>query len=314
MKLDSAIETMSANPLSQDVERLSATVAELCGRIAKQLHADGIEGAALDARVLVAHALNIDAAGLLTAPDRMVDTRMQIWLAEAARRRLGGEPVARIVGYKEFWSQRFLLGPETLVPRPETETIVEAALATFLDRNAAIRVLDLGTGSGALLAAILLERPCAFGVGVDRSSSTLMVARANFDRLGLALRAALVCGDWGAALGERFDLVVANPPYVVNGAIASLLREVRDHDPMLALDGGADGLDAYRAILSDLPRLLARAGVAILELGDGQEAAVAALARDARMIVNGSTRRDLSGRPRALVLGANRDAKNNAWK
>lgn len=309
MKFDMGGKTMLINPLPRDVERADPTAGEFCARVAGELRAGGSEDAALDARVLMAHALGIEAAELLAASDRRVGMRARIWLGEATRRRLGGEPVARIVGYKEFWSRLFALGPDTLVPRPESETLVEAALAAFPDRNAAIRVLDLGTGTGALLAAILLERPRAMGVGVDRSTGALAVACGNFNRLGLARRTMLVCGDWGAALGKRFDLIIANPPYIVNSDIAVLPCDVRDHDPVLALDGGADGLDAYRSILSDLSRVLAREGVAILELGDGQEEPVAALARNARLIVNGAARRDLAGRPRALVLGALRVPK-----
>jgi len=282
----------------------SATIGFLRRRTAAKLRAAGIESAELDARVLIAHALGIEMAVLLARPDTKIDAEAEARLEACVRRRLAGEPIARILGGKEFWSRSFALGPETLVPRPETETLVEAALAALPDRNASIRLLDLGVGSGVLLAAILIERPQAFGVGVDRSREALAVARANLENLGVGARAVLMCGDWGAAIGRTFDLVVANPPYVATAAIATLSPEVRDHDPLFALDGGADGLDAYRAIASDLPRLLASGGVAILELGDGQEAAVVRLARKAGLIVNGAARRDLSGRPRALVLRA----------
>jgi release factor glutamine methyltransferase len=221
------------------------------------------------------------------------------------RRRLAGEPIARIVGYREFWSRSFTLGPHTLVPRPESETVVEAALAAMPDRDAKFRVLDLGLGSGALLAAILLERPHAYGIGVDRNARTIAVARANLAAFGLSARAAFVCGDWTVALGaEKFDLVVANPPYIPTAELAQLALEVREHDPIFALDGGVDGLTAYRAIVADLSRVLTPGGVAVLELGKGQEAAVAAFARARGLAVDGPARCDLSGLSRALVLQA----------
>jgi release factor glutamine methyltransferase len=281
-----------------------ATLGSLRRSTAESLRTAGIESAELDARILIAHALGFEMTALLDRPDTKIDAEAEARLQACTRRRLAGEPIARILGIKEFWSRSFALGAGTLVPRPETETLVEVALAALPDRNVSIRLLDLGVGSGVLLAAILIERPRAFGVGVDRSGEALTIARANLENLGVGARAALVRGHWGAALGRTFDLVVANPPYVATAAIATLSPEVRDYDPCFALDGGADGLDAYRAISSDLPRLLAPGGVAILELGDGQEAAVATLARKAGLIVNGAARRDLSGRPRALVLHA----------
>ncbi len=279
---------------------LGAVRREAAARLARA----GIGSAALEARLLAARALGIEEAVVLACSDAEVDREARARLAALVRRRIRGEPIARILGRKEFWSSAFALAPETLVPRPESETVVEAALAVLPDRNAAFRVLDLGTGSGALLAAILLERPAAFGIGLDRSERALLVARDNLRCLGLGGRVGFVCADWSAPLAGRFDLVVANPPYVACAEIASLPPEVRDFDPRLALDGGGDGLDAYRRILPDLPRLLAREGFAVLELGRGQEQAVAALALTAGLVVGGPARRDLAGIPRALVLGA----------
>jgi release factor glutamine methyltransferase len=270
---------------------------------AKRLQSAGIESAELDARVLITHALGWDPARVLAAEetvDAACHSRREEWIA----RRLAGEPVARIVGKKEFWSRAFALSPDVLVPRPETETVVEAALGALPNRSAAWRILDLGVGSGALLAALLLELPQARGVGVDRSPGAIDTALENLRALGLGTRASLVLGDWAAGLAGPFDLIVTNPPYVASGDIAALPREVREHDPIWALDGGADGLAAYREIVSQLPRLLATGGVAVLELGIGQEAQVAALARSARLLVNESARRDLSGLPRALVIHA----------
>lgn len=268
----------------------------------------GIESAELDSRVLLCHAAGIEPAELVARADQEAGRDVAVKLNELVNRRLRGEPVARIVGRKEFWSHEFHLGPETLVPRPDSETIVEAALAAKPDRGATLYVLDLGTGAGILLAAILLERPNACGVAVDRNERALRIARSNLERLGLSSRASFVCGDWGCALGRKFDLIVSNPPYIESRCIPALSPEVRDHDPAAALDGGLDGLDAYRAIAMDLDRILAKGGVAVLELGVGQQTAVSGIVRGAGLIVN-DVKRDLAGCPRALVLGAGESKK-----
>jgi release factor glutamine methyltransferase len=280
---------------------LETSIGALRRSVAGRLRKGGIESAEPEARILLSHALGMDDAAIL-AESKIVPEDVQRQLEGFLARRLTGEPVARIVGRKEFWSRSFRLGPDTLVPRPETETVVEAALAAFPDRNAALRVLDLGTGAGILLAALLAERTRSFGLGIDRSEGTLLIARANLEALGLGTRAFFACGDWGAALGGKFDLIICNPPYIAAHEFAELSSEVRAHDPRLALDGGADGLDAYRTIISDLPRLLHAQGVAVLELGRGQEYAVANLAHDAGLSAAGPARPDLAGIPRALTL------------
>jgi len=208
--------------------------------------------------------------------------------------------MAYILGEREFWSLPLFVGPGVLVPRPETETLVEAALEAFPDRRVPLGILDLGTGSGCLLLALLREYPNASGVGVDRSAEALAHATLNARRHGLADRAHLVHGDWGRGLAGPFELIVANPPYVASGELTELAPEVARYEPRAALDGGADGLDAYRAILPDLPRLLAPAGVACLEIGAGQATALAALAEVAGFRV--AVRPDLAGIPRCLVL------------
>ncbi|TCT02066.1 peptide chain release factor N(5)-glutamine methyltransferase [Aquabacter spiritensis] len=266
--------------------------------MAARLRAAGIPGADLDARLLTAHALDIAAADLLI--DRPVAPHEAAQAAALMARRLAGEPVARILGEKEFWSLPFVLAPETLVPRPDTETVVEEALSGVSDRSAPLCLLDLGTGSGAILAALLTELPGAFGIGVDRAFGAARVARDNLARLGLGARTAILVGDWAGALKPRFDLVVSNPPYIRSDAIAGLDREVREHDPIDALDGGADGLQAYQAIARDLPRLLAPGGRVVLELGVGQEDAVSALLAQSGLTVSAAARRDLSGIARAL--------------
>ncbi len=215
-------------------------------------------------------------------------------LEALAARRAAREPLSRIVGRREFWSRDFLLTPEVFDPRPDSETVVEAALAAAPSFRS---VLDLGTGSGCLLAALLAERPGARGLGIDRSPGACRAARRNLE----GLPAVVAAGDWGAAVRGRFDLAVSNPPYIPSAEIEALMPEVRDHDPRLALDGGADGLDAYRAILRDLPRLLSPGAAAVLELGFGQAEAVAALAGTEGFRVE-DIRADLGGIPRAMVL------------
>lgn len=281
---------------------VQATLRELRLEAVARLQAAKIEAPEADARILLKLALGVDEAALVAASQMPISEQQQARFESLITRRIAGEPVARIVGHKEFWSRSFKLNADTLVPRPETETLVEAALAIFPERDAPLRVLDLGTGSGILLAAILAERPQASGIGVDRSESALAIARENLEALGLAGRARLIRGDWSASLGQTFDLVIANPPYISSREITALAREVREHDPRLALDGGADGIDAYRNIIAELPHLLSRNGAAVLELGIGQEPLVAELAHAQGLLVSGPARHDLGGVPRALIL------------
>lgn len=263
----------------------------------------GIETPDLDARVLLQSVIGIDHAGLITAGERVLNGDERARLEAAAARRLGGEPVARIVGEKEFWGLPLRLAPATLVPRPDTETLVEAALAAVDaagSRARPLTIADLGTGSGAILLALLSELPQAHGVGTDASVAALRTASGNARRLGFAARTAFVACDFGAALAGGFDIVVANPPYVESAAIASLPIDVRDHDPHLALDGGIDGLAAYRAIARDAARLLAPAGHIAVEIGAGQAADVTEILRAAALTVDG-VRADLAGIPRAVL-------------
>jgi release factor glutamine methyltransferase len=264
------------------------------------LAAAGVDNPVLDARLLLAHALAMPADRLSLERARMVPTESY---AALLARRVGREPVALIIGRREFWSLEFEVSPATLVPRPDSETLIEAALAALPARAAVRRVLDLGTGTGCLLLAALSEYPSAWGLGIDRAPAASALAARNAVRLGLAGRAAFLCGDWATALGEtaRFDLVLCNPPYIASAAIAGLMPEVARHEPAGALDGGADGLDDDRRVVAALPALLAPGGVAVLELGLGQEPAVAGLARAAGLTAL-LARHDLGGVPRALVL------------
>ena len=239
---------------------------------------------------------------MLANGERALESAESAAIEALARRRLAREPVARIVGIKEFWSLPLRITPAVLAPRPETETVVESALDALgaharLER---LRILDIGTGSGALALAMLKELPNAHGVGSDISAPALAVARDNATRLGLGRRCAFVACDVGCALSGAFDLVLSNPPYIAAGEIPALPPEVRDYDPSLALDGGVDGLDGYRAIAADARRLLAAGGRLIVELGAGQEAAVAALFTKAGLRVH-AARKDLAGIARALT-------------
>jgi len=269
---------------------------------AARFRACGIDSPELDARILVGYALGLDHAALASAETRALDIEEENTVAALAYRRLAREPVARIIGRKEFWSLQLRLDPATLVPRPETETIVEAALAAIDTRglrSQALRIADLGTGSGAILLALLAELPNAFGIGSDLSVAALLAARDNARRLGFARARFLAC-DMAAALRGRFDVIVSNPPYIASGDIAALAPEVRDFDPHAALDGGPDGLDFYRAIAAAAPALLSPAGVLIVELGAGQAQPVGALFAAAGL-AQLKTYPDLNGEPRALI-------------
>jgi release factor glutamine methyltransferase len=254
----------------------------LSKKLAEAYAENGRNGtAALDARLLLAHAIGVEAGRLPMYDNVPLDEIVQARAAGFIERRIGGEPVARIVGRSAFWSLDLEVGPETLIPRPDTETVVEAALA-FVDRcgsrSRAFRILDIGTGTGAIMLSLLTELPQAVAVATDRVAAALSIAERNARRLGLSRRAHFVACDWAAAVGCGFDLVLANPPYIESRAIAGLQVEVAKHDPYLALDGGEDGLDPCREIVADLDRLLAVRGRGYIEVGAGQAEDVAHLA------------------------------------
>jgi release factor glutamine methyltransferase len=287
--------------------RPGQTYGELRCEGAALLREHNIESAEADARLLLQHAAKFDAARLISADNDEADEDLISVYDRLLSRRISGLPVARIVGEKEFWSLPFALGPETLVPRPETEVIVEAALGEIEDRKRPLSILDLGAGTGAILAALLSELPNARGLAVDKSEAALRVARQNLRNLSLGPRVSYLCADWASAIGGTFDLIVSNPPYIASKELALLSPEVRDHDPPLALDGGRDGLAAYRIIVNQLCQRLAENGKAVLELGQGQAEAVGALVRGAsNLVVTGKARPDLAGIPRALVIHAKR--------
>jgi release factor glutamine methyltransferase len=276
------------------------TLAAARRAVTARLRAAAIETPDLDARLLVGAATGLDLTGLTLAAGRAMSAAEADRLADLVARRLDGWPVARLTGHKEFWGLSLTLDAATLVPRPDTETVVEAALALIgPDRGAALRIADLGTGTGALLLALLSELPRACGIGTDISLAALSIARANAARLGFAARACFALCDYAAALGDGFDLIVSNPPYIATAEIATLPREVREHDPARALDGGADGLAAYRRLLAQAADRLKPGGHLVVEVGAGQADAVAGQMQTAGLAPIG-IRTDLGGIPRAV--------------
>ncbi|WP_316229101.1 peptide chain release factor N(5)-glutamine methyltransferase [Bradyrhizobium sp. SZCCHNR1070] len=264
----------------------------------------GLDSPELDARLLVGAALSLDLTGLVSHGQRQLTADEAARIERLAQRRLGGEPVARILGAKEFWGLPLRLSAETLVPRPDTETVVELALEALGSdrRNRRLCIADLGTGSGAILLALLSELPNAIGIGTDLSLDALLTARDNAVRLGLADRAGFVACSYASALSGWFDLIVSNPPYVRAGDIAGLAIEVRAHDPLRALDGGVDGLDAYRALIPQAAGLLRPGGALVVEVGQGQSGDVEGLMTKAGLQVDfPATRADLAGIPRAVI-------------
>jgi release factor glutamine methyltransferase len=256
-----------------------------------RLAAAGVDTPDTDVRILLQHALGLDAAGYRLKRSDDVLTAAELSRIEALlARRETREPVWRILGQRGFWTLDLALSPATLEPRPDTETIVEATLAALPDRNAPLSILDLGTGTGCILLALLSELPNARGLGVDRAEGAVATASANAVANGLGERARFRLGDWGDGLDGGFDVVVSNPPYIPSGEIADLAPEVRDHDPAAALDGGADGLDAYRQIAPQLPKLLVPGGIAALEVGVGQAQAVSTLVEAAGLRLTGVIR------------------------
>ena len=276
---------------------LPSTAAAAVRAAAAVLAAGGVAAPRREAWILVRHVMGVSHADLVD-PAAPVDGAR---LAGLVARRAAREPMALILGRQGFWTLDLEVSADTLIPRADSEAVMEAALAALPTRLAVRRVLDLGTGTGCLLLAALSEFRQAWGLGVDVAPAAAALAARNARANGLADRAAFLCADWAAAIGSQFDLVLANPPYIASAALAGLMPEVVRHEPARALDGGADGLTAYRAIVAALPALLAPSGVAVLELGQGQAAAVTALAR-AGGLVAGDVRVDLGGVARALVL------------
>ncbi len=277
-----------------------ASVARMLELAAARLRAAGVEGPRRDARLLLGAALGAGPELAIAHPERCLDGSERARFERLIARRAAREPVSRILGRRGFWSLEFKITPDTLDPRPDSETLVEAVLAQIDDRAAPLSILDLGTGSGCLLLALLAELPAARGLGVDISAAALEVARENARFLGLSVRARFERRDWAMGLGGFWQAIVSNPPYIKESEIEGLAPEVAHYDPNLALTAGLDGLDAYRALLPQAARLLERGGILALEVGEGQQEAVEAL-----LVATGLTplcrNRDLAGIERCLV-------------
>jgi release factor glutamine methyltransferase len=273
-------------------------------KLAERFRNGAIDSGELDARLLTGDVLGLDLTGMIAAAHRKLTTSETDRLEIFAQRRLAGEPVARILGHKEFWGLSLQVSAATLVPRPDTETVVELALEILRAAGAddrPLRIADLGTGSGAILLALLSELPHARGFGTDISTEALQTAAANAAHVGVADRASFIACDYASGLSGGFDLIVSNPPYIRSADIAGLANDVRDYDPLAALDGGADGLDAYRALIPQAARLLAPGGALVVEAGQGQSGDIEALMKAAGLIQGHQPKADLGGIPRAVA-------------
>ncbi|MDH3579171.1 MAG: peptide chain release factor N(5)-glutamine methyltransferase [Hyphomicrobiales bacterium] len=285
-----------------------ATVETVFRRLAGTFRQNGIATPALDARLLVCRACGISHEQFVAMPERPVGAPQAALIDEFEQRRLSGEPVSRLVGRREFSGLPFGLGPATLDPRPDTETVVEAVIELARETRAptsgTLRILDLGTGTGCILLSVLHELESATGVGTDISERAISVAQANASRLKLDRRASFICGRWLDAVKGEFDLVVANPPYIRSDQIAGLEPEVARFDPRVALDGGTDGLEAYRQIIPQLNAVLRPGGWAVFEVGAGEASEVGDIMRANRIsLTQSDTRRwrDLSGHIRCVA-------------
>lgn len=295
---------------------MTAAVAPVLKAAAARLRGAGVDEPRLDALILLAQVLGVSTDDLRFNENRSLSQAEAAAYAALIDRRAAREPVSHLLGRREFWSLDFSVSRDVLDPRPDSETLIEAVLDLVPDRTAPRRILDLGTGSGCLLLTLLHELPQATGLGIDVSPAALMMAGANAAALNLSDRVQLSVGDWGREVDERFDIIVSNPPYICRADIAGLMPEVALYEPLLALDGGSDGLDAYRALAVDLPRLIRPDGLVALEIGAVQAAAVTLILR-AQGLVVAPPRHDLSGQDRCLLaspFAAALSTKKRGWK
>ena len=289
-----------ALPTVESASDTQVTVGDALSAASTRLHEAGIDAPRLDAELLLAGVIQRSRAWLITNRDQPITTGALVGFDRLIERRFNREPTSRILGRRSFWSHTLEVTPAVLDPRPDSETLIDAVLTTIgVDGETETTICDLGTGSGCLLLALLEELPLASGVGMDRFPSAIDVARRNARAADLAGRVAFVVGDWGAPLAGGFDIVVCNPPYLTTAELETAQPELK-FDPTAALDGGGDGLDAYRTILPQMPRLLAANGRGFLEIGHRQAGNVGGLARDAGLIVE-AVRKDLSGHDRCII-------------
>jgi len=281
-----------------------ATYDSLLRDTAVALTAAGIDNVRFEARLLLSHAAGLSVEQLIARGPEPVPAPVMAALREFTARRVRREPMAYILGEREFWGLPFKVSPAVLVPRPDTETVIETALQLMPDRSRSWRILDLGVGSGCLLLTLLREYPLAVGTGMDVSNDALAVACSNAEALGVTPRAGLVIGDWrrpgwAERLGGPFDLLVSNPPYIETGAITRLMPEVATHEPRLALDGGEDGLAAYRAIAAAARGLVVPGGWLVVEGGEGQASDIAGILSK-EGLSPAAPRKDLAGVERVV--------------
>lgn len=258
-----------------------------------------VEDARSEARALLTHTMKWTTAQVFARPDEHIENSVFDAFVANVDDRAAGKPFAHITGQREFWSMPFEVSSATLVPRPDTETVVELALALFKDRDAPEDILDIGTGSGCLLLALLENFKTANGIGIDISEDAIVIAKRNADRLGLRDRAGFYCRSWEEPIGDQFDLIVSNPPYIPTHDIPELAPSVRDFEPRLALDGGIKGLDAYHYLIPKCANLLRHQGILIVEIGIDQREEVAEIAVQSGFAL-GPIRKDLAGIERAL--------------
>lgn len=303
MRFGQEVQTLPRNALLNAETALRAATPrdEALKALSTMLSEAGVESSAAEARLLLCAASGLNGLDLIREPERSIGAATLERLWPMARRRAAREPLSRILSQREFWSLPIAISPDVLDPRSDTETLVEAVVREFApERHAPLRILDLGSGSGAILCALLKEFDKATAVGVDLSPAAAALSQVNLATCGFAERSCVTVGSWGSALRGPFDVIVCNPPYIPRGEIDGLAREVRDHDPLLALDGGLDGLDAYRAIGREIGPLLAQGGRFFLEIGAGQADEVIGVLRQ-----NGLTRlaayADLAGIARVVA-------------
>ncbi len=282
-------------------EMISNTVAAALAEAGGRLRAVGADSPDLDARVLLRQVTGHEDAWLIANPEAEIDRAALQGYAELLERRERREPVSQIVGEREFWSRSFRVTGDVLTPRPDTETLIETVLGRIEDRNAPLRILDLGTGSGCIALTLLAECPNATALGVDASPAALEVAAANAQALGLSDRIEWRETDWCEGIEGPFDVIVSNPPYIARYELKYLDPEVREFEPNLALDGGADGMAAYRRIIPSLKRLAADRPIIAFELGQGQARGVAALGRVAGLRI-ADVDQDIARRARVITL------------
>ncbi len=287
-----------------------STIADLLKSAAARLDQAGVDDARRDTRLLMAAAIGRTGEYVFAHPDHEPGGAERAKFASLLERRLKREPVSRIIGEREFWSLPFKLNRATLDPRPDSETLIEAVLERLSDRRRDYRLLDLGTGSGCLMAALLTEYRNATGVAVDASADAVEMALENFRNLGLTDRVETLVGGWAAAAGQTFDVVISNPPYIAEADIAGLAPEVSLYDPRPALSAGADGLDAYRALGPAIHGYLGAGAIAVVELGAGQFSNVSDLFQAADLRIDGS-KSDLAGRERCIICSRAKDLSAN---